>query len=139
MILTEPTSSQRTPGRAAAVTARVCTGLVTVFLLFVAFAKLTAMPMMVDTTVHKMGFPPESMPVTGAVLVISLVLYLWRRTEILGAILLTAVVGGAVAVHMRISAPLVPDFAVVVGFGALVWLPLYLRNDLVRRMVHAGR
>ncbi|MFC5064257.1 DoxX family protein [Actinomycetospora atypica] len=137
MITTERAS--RTPSRTAAAAASVCRVLVSVFLVFVAVSKLLRLPFMVDTTVNRMGFPVSVMPVIGTVLLVCLALYLVPRTEILGAVALSGVVGGAVAVHLRIGAPLLPDYLVVLGFGVLVWLPLYLRNDLVRRIVRDGR
>lgn len=127
------------PSRTASSLALVCRSLVAVFLCFVAVSKLLQLSFMVDTTVNRMGFPASAMPVIGTVLLICLASYLVPRTEILGAVALSGVVGGAVAVHLRIGAPVLPDYLVVLGFGVLVWLPLYLRNDLVRRVVRIGR
>ena len=67
----------------------------------------------------------------GVVLLASTVLYAVRRTAVLGAILLTAWLGGATATHVRIGEP----FWMPVLFGVLVWGCLVLRDERVRALV----
>jgi len=56
------------------------------------------------------------------------------RTAILGAILLTGYLGGAVATHVRVGEGLFPVLFPVV-FGVLIWLGLYLRDERLRALV----
>lgn len=128
----------RSPSRAATITAVVITVLTALFLLFDSVTKLLRLPFVVDATVQ-MGFPDSSVRVIGGTLLVCLVLYLVPRTAILGAVLLTGYLGGAVCAQLRLDAPLFSNLLFPVYVGVLVWLPLYLRNDLVRRIVKAGR
>lgn len=132
------TTSTHTPSRAATITAVVITVLTTLFLLFDSVTKLIRLPFVVDATV-RMGFPDSSVQVIGGLLLICLVLYLVPRTAILGAVLLTGYLGGALCAQLRLEAPLFSTLLFPVYVGVLVWLPLYLRNDLVRRIVKVGR
>ncbi len=73
----------------------------------------------------KYGYTPMSLHFIGAALLVSVVLYLIPRTSILGAILLTGYLGGAVATHVTHSEPW---FAPVI-FGVVLWLGLLLRDQ----------
>lgn len=124
-------------GRAARRTGWAVTGLVTLFLLFDAVTKLLRLPFVVDATV-RMGFPAATVPVIGAVLLACLVLHLVPRTAVLGAVLLTGYLGGAVCAQLRIAAPLFSTLLFPVYTGVLVWLGLYLRSAALRALVRAG-
>lgn len=80
-------------------------------------------PMVVKDS-GKYGYTPMSLHFIGAALLVSVVLYLIPRTAILGAILLTGYLGGAVATHVSHSEPW---FAPVI-FGSVLWLGLLLRD-----------
>jgi len=80
----------------------------------------------------KFNYPESMMPMTGWAAVVSSVLYMVPRTAVLGAILLTGYLGGAVATHTRILDP--QGFAPLV-VGILAWVGLYLRNDRLRSLV----
>ena len=73
---------------------------------------------------EKLGYTGASLHYIGAVLLVSVVLYLIPRTAILGAILLTGYLGGAVATHVSHSEP----WYIPVIFGAVLWLGLLLRD-----------
>ena len=120
--------------RTASVTGLVLTVLLAVFLAFDSVTKLLQIQAVVDATVQ-MGFPASAVPVIGAVLLVCLVLYLVPRTSLLGAVLLTGYLGGAVCSQLRIEAPLFSTtlFAVYTGFVA--WVALSLRSPQVRRIV----
>ena len=85
-----------------------------------------------------MGFPAWTVPVIGATLLVCLVLYLVPRTAVLGAVLLTGYLGGAVCAQLRIEAPLFSTLLFPVYIGVLVWLGLYLRSAALRALVRAG-
>ena len=71
----------------------------------------------------------------GVVLLIATVLYVIPRTAVLGAILLTGYLGGAVATHVRMANPLLTHQLVPVYLGIMLWLGLYLRDARVRDLV----
>ena len=88
---------------------------------------------MVEGTV-KLGYPVSVIFGLGIVLLASTLLYILPRTAVLGAILLTGYLGGAVASNLRIQggwfAILFPVF-----FGALIWGGLYLRDARLRTLI----
>lgn len=82
----------------------------------------------------KMEYPAASARPIGIVLLVSVVLYLIPNTAVLGAILLTGYLGGAVATHVRAGDPLTNVLFPVV-FGAVVWLGIFFRDARVRAIV----
>jgi len=71
----------------------------------------------------------------GIVLLACTVLYALPITSVLGAILLTGYLGGAVASHVRLGSPLFTHVLFPVYLGILLWLGLYLRYPILRRLV----
>jgi hypothetical protein len=110
---------------------RILSGLLTLFLLMDGVMKLVKPPFVVEGTM-RIGYPENVIVGMGAALTISTILYAIPRTAVLGAILLTGYLGGAVASHLRLNEPSCV-FAFV--FGMLVWLGLYLRDERVRALV----
>ncbi|MBC8135609.1 MAG: DoxX family protein, partial [Fibrella sp.] len=78
-----------------------------------------------------LGFPTHTAPIVGAIALVASILYMVPRTAVLGAILLTGYLGGAVASHLRVGDP--TYFAVI--FGVVVWGGLYLRDSRVRDLI----
>lgn len=107
--------------------------LTSLFLLLDGVMKLVKPKMVVDATVQ-LGYPESTIVPIGATLVISTLLYLFPRTSILGAILLTGYLGGAVATHVRVGGGTFPVIFAVT-FGVLIWLGLYLRDANLRTLV----
>jgi hypothetical protein len=85
----------------------------------------------VMTGLNKYGYPEAMVTPLAIVLLVSTVLYTIPQTAILGAILLTGYLGGAVATHVRASEP----FVFAAAFGVLVWLGLLLRDPRVRAAI----
>ena len=79
----------------------------------------------------KYGYPPGVLVPLGVVVLASVALYLVPRTAVLGAILLTGYLGGAVNTNVRAGEP----WFMAAVFGALVWLALYLRDARVRALM----
>jgi hypothetical protein len=123
--------------RLARRTGLAVTGLVTLFLLFDSVTKLLRLPPVVEATVQ-MGFPGWTVPVIGGTLLACLLLHLVPRTAVLGAVLLTGYLGGAVCAQLRIDAPVFSTLLFPVYTGILVWLGLYLRSAALRALVRAG-
>jgi DoxX-like family len=135
--MTQPATATPPISRAAARTGLVLTVLLTLFLLFDSVTKLIRLPAVVEATTQ-MGFPAATVPVIGGVLLICLVLYLVPRTAVLGAVLLTGYLGGAVCAQLRIEAPLLSTMLFPVYVGVLVWVALYLRSAALRALVRAS-
>jgi hypothetical protein len=112
---------------------RIMSVLPTLFLLMDAIMKLVKPDFVVKATMD-LGYPESAILGLGIVLLASTVLYLIPQTAVLGAILLTGYLGGAVAAHVRVEDGL---FAIVfpVIFGALLWGGLYLRDQRLRSLI----
>ena len=96
--------------------------------------KLVKPPMVVDATV-KLGYQESSIVPLGIVLLVCAVLYVIPQTSVLGAILLTGFLGGAVATHVRTGDPLFTHVLFPTYLGVLIWLGLYLRDERLRSLV----
>ncbi len=112
---------------------RIMSGLPALFLLVDGGMKLFKPPVVVESTLQ-LGYPESAIVGIGVVLLISTFLYLIPRTGILGAILLTGYLGGAVATHVRVSAVLFNIIFPVV-FGALLWGGLWLRDRRLQALL----
>ena len=116
---------------------RIMSALPALFLLIDGIMKLVKPAIVVETTV-KLGYPESVIPGLGIVLLACTILYLIPRTAVLGAILLTGYLGGAVATHVRVGEELFPiNFPLIIG--ALLWGGLYLRNERLRSIVPVVR
>src|SRR6186997_1443014 len=83
-------------------TGRVLSGVAVLFLAFDAAMKLLQVPMAVEGTIQ-LGYPASSLLVIGLIQVVCLAVYLVPRTAILGAVLWTGYLGGAIATHLRVG------------------------------------
>lgn len=112
---------------------RIVSALPVLFLLFDGGAKLVQPAPVVEAMV-KLGYPASVIFSLGVVLLVPTLLYIIPRTAVLGAILLTGYLGGAVATHVRAQGSwltiLFPVF-----IGALIWGGLYLRESRLRALV----
>jgi len=99
-------------------------------LLMSATMKLTRSPQAVEGAPH-LGWPVEVLVVLGFVELGCTVIYLVPRTAILGAVLLTGYLGGAVATHVRIGEPFVAPLL----FGVVLWLALWLREPRLKALL----
>jgi hypothetical protein len=112
---------------------RIITALPVLFLLVDGVMKLVKPAAVVEATV-KLGYPESVIVGLGVVLVACTILYLIPRTAVLGAILLTGYLGGAVATHVRVGGPVFPIIFPVI-LGAMLWGGLYLRDEHVRSLM----
>ncbi len=109
-------------------------GLVILFMLMDGTMKLLQLSIVLETTVQ-LGWPVSSVVPLGIVLLICTALYAFPQTSVLGAILLTAYLGGAVATHARIGSPLFSHLLFGVYFGVMLWAGLYLRDERLRALI----
>ena len=112
---------------------RIISALPVLFLLVDGIMKLVKPAVVVEATVQ-LGYPESVIVGLGLVLVACTVLYLIPRTAVLGAILLTGYLGGAVATHVRVGGPFFPIIFPVI-LGAMLWVGLYLRDERVQSIV----
>jgi len=113
---------------------RIVSALPVLFLLMDGIMKLIKPAPVVDATV-KVGYPATTIVPLGIVLLVCTILYVIPRTSVLGAILLTGYLGGAVATHVRVSDPLFTHVLFPVYLGVMIWLGLYLRDNLLSRII----
>jgi hypothetical protein len=113
---------------------RVLSAIPVLFLAFDAAIKL-AHPAFVAEASIRIGFPDELAGPLGVILLACLALYLVPRTAVLGATLLTAYLGGAVAIHTRIGDPLFSHVLFPVYVAVLLWGGLFLRDARVRAAI----
>jgi hypothetical protein len=113
-------------------------GLMIVFMLFDSASKLALERHVVEATT-RIGYPLDVIRPLGAICLACTLLYAIPRTAILGAILLTAYLGGAVASKVRIEDPLFSSVLFGVYFGVLVWGGLYLRDQQLRSQIPLRR
>ncbi len=94
-------------------------------------------PQFVIAATRDIGWPadPATLTVLGCLLLVSTALYLLPRTAVLGAILLTGYLGGAVASHARVGSPLFTHDLFGVYLGVLVWGGLWMRDLRVRSLI----
>jgi hypothetical protein len=106
--------------------------IVVLFLFMDAGAKLAAIRPVLEAG-EQIGFPGVSMARTlGVILLACTLLYLYPRTSVLGAILLTAYLGGTVATHLRLGNPLFSHVLFGVYVAVLMWAGLVLRQPALR-------
>jgi hypothetical protein len=119
---------------------RVLSGLVILFLLLDGAIKLVPWPIVTET-MDRMGYgSSESLARTlGAITIACTVLYAIPPTSILGAILLTGYLGGAMASHMRIGSPLFSHLLFGFYLGLMLWGGLWLRNGNLRALIPLRR
>jgi len=118
-------------------TGRILTTLATLFLLFDAFGKF-AVPRPVVDAFARLGIPITLSVSIGVLLLVSTVLYAIPRTTVLGAVLVTGYLGGAVAIQMRAgSTTFETVFPVILGIVA--WAGIYLRSCRLREIFPVWR
>src|SRR5882724_9502424 len=119
--------------KASLLTGRIISALPILFLLMDGVMKLFKPKIVVDTTVE-LGYHETVILPLGIVLLICTALYIIPRTCILGAILLTGYLGGAVATHVRVGAGPFPVLFPVF-LGVLIWGGIYLRDARLRALI----
>ena len=110
---------------------RVLSAIPVLFLLFDATIKFLHPPMVIEGT-KQMGWPVSTIVPLGIVLTVCVILYVIPRTAVLGAILLTGYLGGAVSAHVRIGDPLFSHVLFPIYVAVFLWAGLWLRNRRLR-------
>jgi hypothetical protein len=115
-------------------TGRIVSWVIAALLLLDAVMKVLQVPQVMEGTV-KVGYPAGTVRPIGIILLLCLICYVIPRTSVLGAILLTGYLGGAVATNVRISTPLFSYTLIPMYVGVLVWGGLFLQDEGVRALI----
>lgn len=128
---TLPTTAPSTP---KVWTGRTMGGLVILFMLMDSIFKFIVNEEVIKGTTD-LGFQVHHLPILGTLGLIATLLYIFPRTEILGAILLTGYWGGAIATHVRMDNPLFTHILFPVYLGVLAWGALWIKNERLRKLI----
>lgn len=131
-------STDHTPGRAAIRAGYTLTALAALFLAFDTIMKLLQLAPAVEGTVA-LGYPAGTVLVIGVIELVALVLYLVPQTSVLGAVVMTGYLGGAIATHVRVGSPLASHTLFPIYVALLVWGGLYLRDARLRELMPLRR
>jgi hypothetical protein len=112
---------------------RIISGLVIVFLLFDGAIKLVPLDIVL-TTSKELGIPTHLARTLGVLTLLCTILYAIPRTAMLGAVLLTGYLGGAIYVHVLAGSPMLSHTLFGVYLGILAWGGLWLRDERLRSL-----
>jgi len=107
-----------------------------VFLLFDSAGKLLKVAPVVEGTAQ-LGYPESVIQPIGVILLLCVIAYVIPRTAILGAVLLTGFMGGAIATHVRVGSPLMTHELFPIYVAALFWGGLFLPDERLRTVFGA--
>src|SRR5262249_31095220 len=127
-----------TPTRTALWTGRVMSGVAGLFLLFDAGVKVLQLPFALDVSAQ-LGYPAGVVLRLGLLELVCLALYLIPSPSVLGAVLWTGSLGGAIATHVRAGSPLLSHTLFPVWVAALLWGGLWVRDDRLRALLPLRR
>ena len=119
-------------------TGRALSGIAAAFLFMDGLAKLLRLQPVIDGTAQ-LGYPLDVVFTLGLVLTACVLAYVVPRTSVLGALLLTGYLGGAVATHVRVENPLFTHVLFPTYVAALLWGGLVLRDPRLRAFLPLGR
>lgn len=122
------------PSRTSRYVGNAASTLAVLFLGFDALGKLLQLRPVLEGSAE-LGFPPNVVFALGVVLLSSVVTYAVPATSVLGAVLLTGYLGGAVATHVRVGDPLLSHTLFPVHVAAFVWGGLFLRDARLRALL----
>jgi len=112
----------------------ILTALVALFLAFDTVIKVLRLAPAIQGTTE-LGYPAHTVLWIGIIELVCLGLYLTPRTSVLGALLLTGYLGGAIATHVRVGSPLLSHTLFPIYVALLVWGGLYLRETRLRALI----
>jgi hypothetical protein len=116
---------------------RILTTLAVAFIVVDGVMKLFKPPFVVKATLE-LGYPESSIVGIGVLLLVCTLIHLIPRTSILGAVLLTGYLGGAVASNVRIGNPLFSHVLFPVYIATMIWGGLYLRDNRLRALISSN-
>jgi hypothetical protein len=114
-------------------TGRIISALVVLFLLFDSITKVLKVRAVMEASAQ-LGYPANTIFTIGIILLVCTVFYIIPQTAVLGAILLTGYLGGAVAANLRIGTSMFNTFFPIV-FAALAWTGIFLRESRLGALI----
>lgn len=114
---------------------RILSGIFVAFMLTASIAPKLVGASVADDTLRALGWPDGYTLLIGLIELTCVVLYLLPRTSIVGAVLMMAVFGGAMATQIRVENPLFSHTLFSVYLGVFMWGGLWLRNENLRRLL----
>jgi hypothetical protein len=117
---------------------RIVSALPVLFLLFDGIIHIMRIPAVVEGFA-KAGFPISTAVPLGIIEIVCIILYVIPRTSVLGAILLTGYLGGAVATNVRQQLPMLGYVLAPVYVAVFIWGGLWLRDDRIRSLIPVSR
>ena len=130
----EPVTASDTTSKRNLRVGWILSGIGILFLLFDSVIHLLVISPVVDTF-NQLGFPLDFAFSLGLLELVCTILYALPRTSVFGAVLLTGYLGGAVAIQLRIHAPLFSTSMFPIYVGVLVWGGLFLRDATLRALI----
>lgn len=118
------------PNKATVWTGRILTTLAALPFIFSCIMKFTGSPQVLEGINH-LGWPEDMIIRLGIIEATCVILYLIPPASVLGAILLTGYLGGAISTHVRIGEPVFVHCVI----GVLIWLGLFLREPRLRKLL----
>ena len=119
--------------RKSLVASWLLSGLFIAFMIFDVGIKLSGLPIVAETQ-RALGWPVELTLPIAVIEAVLLLLYLFPRTAVLGAVMFTGLFGGTVATHLRIGNPLLSHVLFGVYLALLMWGGLWLREPRLRAL-----
>ncbi len=119
-------------------TGRTMSGLVILFMIFDVTIKYLDLPI-VEQTGIPLGLPAHSARGLAVMETVILLIYVWPRTAVLGAVLFTGLFGATMAIHWRVGDPIFSHILFGVYLGVILWGGLYLRDPRLRALIPFAR
>ncbi|MGA8088394.1 MAG: DoxX family protein [Terracidiphilus sp.] len=136
-MMERPANETKTASNGLIWTGRVLSILTVLFMLFDAFGKFAKQAQVLDACA-RLGIPASQISGIGVLLLVSTIIYAIPRSAVLGAVLLTGYLGGAVAIQMRAGSPTFETVFPVI-LGVVLWAGVYLRECGLRRVFPVKR
>lgn len=130
----EPNTQTAPSSKAKARIAHAVAGIVILFLLFDSVIHIMVIPPVVESF-NDLGYPVHLAVWLGIFELACVIMYVIPRTSVLGTVLLTGYLGGAVATQLRIGAPLLSTALFPVYIGMLLWVAVYMRDSRLRTLI----
>ena len=131
--MTTIAAESATPSKGAVWTGRILSTLAVLFMIMDGVMKLMK-PAVVTESMAKLGYPDSTTSPIGIIVLVCTVLYIIPKTNVLGAVLLTGFLGGAVATNLRVGAPLFGNILFPTYVAAMVWGGLILRDPTLLQL-----
>jgi hypothetical protein len=137
VVMEQPSGGAKAASMGSIWTGRILSALTVLFMLFDAFGKFARSAPVLEACA-RLGIPNSQIVSIGVLLLISTILYAIPRASVLGAVLLTGYLGGAVAIQMRAGSPTFETVFPVL-MGIVLWAGVYLRSCALRRVFPVSR